>query len=195
MRAALLLLAVTAAEGGCPSYGAVANLSRVSRFDFARYTGTWYEVYSHNIPVLSTGCKCSHYRYGYDGAPATNASEQFTCNKFSYSSKPTTLHMTMTGVGVNKSYPGESLSDRFFGTFSGPYWILDFIEDPENPQGPYKYALPYACALGSEYTYLFSRTPTMPDSVRDNWLGFLKARGVDTSSVKQIDQGPKCTYS
>eukprot|EP01065_Artemidia_motanka_P027252 TRINITY_DN32475_c0_g1_i1.p1 TRINITY_DN32475_c0_g1~~TRINITY_DN32475_c0_g1_i1.p1 ORF type:complete len:225 (+),score=52.82 TRINITY_DN32475_c0_g1_i1:75-677(+) len=190
-----VLLAASVSGKKCPDYASIANLTGpVKNFDFAKFAGTWYEVYSHNIPVLSTGCHCSHYHYEYAGHPQTNATEEFICNKFSYSGKVTDLHMTMDGIGTNKTYPGASMHDRFFGMVSGPYWVLDVVEDAEDPKAAYQYALPYACVDGLEVVYLFSRSPSIPSSLRDGWMSMLSAKGVSTADIKEVPQGSQCEY-
>lgn len=52
-----------AAANKCPQYADVANVRSpaVANFSIDRYLGRWFEIRSHNVPVLTTGCTCTRY--------------------------------------------------------------------------------------------------------------------------------------
>ena len=105
---ALACAAVAVNAARCPKFEDVAALSGpVGRFDLNKYVGGasdyWYEVASHNLPVLTTGCQCT--RYNNSRINDVDWTDAFECRKKSPSAKPTTF----TSVGHASSSPNATL--------------------------------------------------------------------------------------
>merc|ERR1711907_59355 len=84
--------------------------------------------------------------------------------------------------------PGKMVES--LGPASPPYWVLKYW-------GDYEYALVYACVgspLLGEYTYFFSRVPTIPDEVYANMTAYAKENDISVSSVTKVPMDG-CTWS
>jgi len=70
---------------------------------------------------------------------------------------------------------------RFLGfwLFGGAYWIIDLAED-------YSYAV--VGHPSYSFGWILSRTPTVPDEVRDGIVQRLEAQGYDIDDFRWIDQ-------
>ena len=193
---ALACAAVAVNAARCPKFEDVAALSGpVGRFDLNKYVGGasdyWYEVASHNLPVLTTGCQCT--RYNNSRINDVDWTDVFECRKKSPSAKPTTF----TSVGHASSSPNATLGGAMTETFTvgslahstQAYWVLDVVEGAGDTAA-YKHALVYACSsvLGvrSDFVYFFSRSPAGPGN--DTLAKWRQWPGIDTTSVRPVPQ-------
>jgi lipocalin len=191
-----LNVAVEAAK--CPSYSDVANMSNpaVAGFQLPKQMGIWYEIYSHNLPVVSTDCHCTRYN---NSLTPSGWSDGFECKKRSATGKLYKPHPTKGHNSSNSEYPGQ-LSESFVeaGVVAPPtaYWVLDVVEDE---QGEYSSSLVYACSsevlVKQEWVYLFSRTSTLDQATHDRWMAYMKTKDIDTSDITAVPQEGRCWNS
>merc|ERR1711865_912647 len=74
--------------------------------------------------------------------------------------------------------PGKMVES--LGPASPPYWVLKTWPDA----APYDYALVYACVgspLLGEYTYFYSRTPTIPAAQMSAMRDYASTQGISLS--------------
>eukprot|EP00446_Apocalathium_sp_SHHI-4_P016108 CAMPEP_0177204258 /NCGR_PEP_ID=MMETSP0367-20130122/28246_1 /TAXON_ID=447022 ORGANISM="Scrippsiella hangoei-like, Strain SHHI-4" /NCGR_SAMPLE_ID=MMETSP0367 /ASSEMBLY_ACC=CAM_ASM_000362 /LENGTH=212 /DNA_ID=CAMNT_0018652931 /DNA_START=57 /DNA_END=695 /DNA_ORIENTATION=+ len=179
---------------GCPAYADVANMSNdaVAHFDIAKFPGMWYEVYSHNLPGLTSGCHCTRYNVSIE----TNGwATDFACRKGGLPASVTALHSDNTFASDPK-YPGkltEAWKLPVGHTPATAYWVLDVGVDAS---GAYEQSLVYSCTselvAKQERIYLFSRSPTLAKDDVEEWMSYLKGKGVDTSDVRLVPQDAGC---
>ena len=145
-----------------------------------------YEVYSHNV-VFVDSCQCT--RYNFTMTSATTFTDDFVCHKGSPTADPFIIH---NKGSLDAKTPGKMVES--LGPVSPPYWVLSLwdksgkeISTPNNFD--YSYALVYAC-VGSpllvEYTYFFSRTDAIPDTIFYSMHDYATKRNISLSSVKKI---------
>eukprot|EP00929_Paragymnodinium_shiwhaense_P003787 TRINITY_DN104441_c0_g1_i1.p1 TRINITY_DN104441_c0_g1~~TRINITY_DN104441_c0_g1_i1.p1 ORF type:complete len:210 (-),score=31.04 TRINITY_DN104441_c0_g1_i1:81-710(-) len=186
-------LAATAAGRGCPAYEDVANLTNaaVAQFDINRYTGFWYEIYSHNLPLVTSGCECTRYNVFLESG---GWGTEFNCRKGQ--ATPTTLHSD-NKLSADAKLPGM-LTESWQLPFAGhspatAYWVLDVGVGAD---GDYSKALVYSCTnllfAKREWIYYFSREQTLSAEDYASWTQYLQGKGVSTSDVKHVPQNPQC---
>lgn len=150
---------------GCSS--APQNITPVENFDAQRYLGTWYEIarfdffFENNIDEVT-----ANYSLNADGSIKV-INRGYSTKKLKY----------QESVGKAKFKAQSSvgaLKVSFFGPFYGGYNIIAL--DPE-----YQYAL----VAGDSYKYLWilSRTPSIPDTIRDEYLAKAKSLGFTTENL------------
>ena len=186
------LLAPVASARKCPLYTDVANIANpaLKGFKVANFLGRWFEIRSHNVPVLTTGCTCTRYNYTGD---VHHWEEHLSCSKGAPGRSLTRILSKGEPIpGV--AWPGEMQASV------GPlpmaqYWVLD-VELREG-ESVYEYAWLYACesVMGDldEFIYFFSRTSTMPSTLENAWLARAKKLGIDTKDMVAINQSSLCT--
>merc|ERR1711907_893547 len=179
--ALLMLGALCQGRLTCPKYGEVAT-DEAAHLDPVRYQGYWYEVYSHNV-FLVDACQCT--RYNFTVQTNNTFTDIFTCHKNSPSADPYVIN---NKGSWDPDTPGKMVES--LGPASPPYWVLKYW-------GDYEYALVYACVgspLLGEYTYFFSRVPTIPDEVYANMTAYAKENDISVSSVTKVPMDG-CTWS
>ncbi len=163
------LLTVTA----CSSVRAPAGVQPVGRFNVDRYAGHWYEVarIDHRFEkgLVNTS---AHYSRNEDGSiKVVNRGYDPERGRW----------REAEGRARFVEDPGTaSLKVSFFGPFYGGYHVVALDED-------YRWSL----VIGSDLDYLWilSRTPTLPEGVREQLLDKARALGVDTDKVLWVPQG------
>mmetsp|Transcript_64179 Transcript_64179/g.153049 ORF Transcript_64179/g.153049 Transcript_64179/m.153049 type:complete len:213 (-) Transcript_64179:240-878(-) len=189
-------MAVTAAPATpCPSYTDVANMSNeaVAAFSLPKYAGTWYEIMSHNLPVLTSGCHCTKYDVALNGS---SWGTEFSCRKGSARAEETRLHSS-NGAPRDPTLPGKLLEawDLPLGvkTPATDYWVLDV---GLSAGGSYDRVLVYSCThevfLKQEWIYFFSRQQSLRAEYAKEWLVFLQNNGIDTTLVTEVPQEAEC---
>lgn len=165
---AALSILVLAACSTVPPAGA----KPVSSFDVDRYAGQWFELarIDHRFEkgLVNTS---AHYSRNPDGSlkvvnrgfdPARNSWKE------------------AEGKGQFIGSPTEAaLKVSFFGPFYGGYNVVAL--DPD-----YQWAMVVGSDLG--YLWILSRTPTLPEGVREKLLAQAAAMGVDVDKILWVDQ-------
>uniref|UniRef100_A0A7S2QIZ3 Lipocalin/cytosolic fatty-acid binding domain-containing protein n=1 Tax=Zooxanthella nutricula TaxID=1333877 RepID=A0A7S2QIZ3_9DINO len=182
---------VASAVAGCPGYADVANLTNadLAGFRLSSFAGTWYEIQSHNLPIITTGCRCTRYDVG---VTAGGWGTRFLCRR---GDNVVELHSDNRNAS-DPTYPGKLTESWRFRSFHLPatdYWVLDVRTDG---RGGYRHALVYSCTrvLGfkQEWLYIFARETSVPAADLAAWKGYLRAKGVDASKLAPVPQGDGC---
>jgi len=167
MKKFILLLALF--TGGC--VGIPAQVQPVQNFDLQRYLGRWYEIarLDHSFERGLTKVSAEYRLRDDGGVQVINRGYRARENRWK--------------EAVGKAYfvrePGLGyLKVSFFGPFYGSYIIIDL--DREN----YQYAL--VCGPDTSYLWILSRTPTLPDTIRQALLKKASALGFDTSTIIHV---------
>eukprot|EP00927_Polykrikos_kofoidii_P067257 TRINITY_DN62769_c0_g1_i1.p1 TRINITY_DN62769_c0_g1~~TRINITY_DN62769_c0_g1_i1.p1 ORF type:complete len:196 (-),score=35.84 TRINITY_DN62769_c0_g1_i1:147-734(-) len=173
-------VAFTAIAASCPS-----GIAVVQNLDVNKYEGTWYEVASQNVGLLSS-CSCS--RYLFKMTSASTFDDRFTCTK---GGKPAGIDLVLKGKIPNMTEPAKMVESPVFSWMpSAPYWVLEVGDD-------FDYAIVYACVpIVGEYIYIFHRDPQALAKKLVDVEGVkskLTAMGIDASQVKVVSQS-SCTY-
>ena len=198
MRAAAALWALLAGAAGstsvrqCPKYTDIANVANPALKDFnmESFLGRWFEIRSHNVPLLTTGCTCTRYNYTGD---VQNWEEHLACSKGAPGRSLTQI--TSKGEPTpGVAWPGE-MQAAVGPLPMAQYWVLDV--EVRSGESAYEYAWLYACksVLGEldEFVYFFSRTATMPPTLKSAWLARAAKLGIDTKDMVAINQSSLCT--
>lgn len=164
---ALLLLALF--TGGC--VGIPAQVQPLQDFNLQRYLGTWYEIarLDHSFERGLTKVSAEYRLRDDGGVQVINRGYRARENRWK--------------EAVGKAYFVKEpdvgyLKVSFFGPFYGSYIIIDL--DREN----YQYAL--VCGPDTSYLWILSRTPTLPDTIRQALLEKAAALGFDTSTIIHV---------
>lgn len=145
--------------------------STVKQLDIQRYMGKWYEIarYNHSFERGMT-----HVYTEYSLQPNGKIR---VVNRGMKDGKPKEI------IGKGKQpypdkHPGQ-LKVSFFLWFYADYYILDLDKD-------YRYAL--VGSSSSDYLWILSRTPQMPESELDAILKKIVLRGYDLSKLIFVEQ-------
>ena len=107
--------------------GAFGSPDTVDSLDISKYLGTWYQVASNNLAIISTKQKdtyCSTALYG------ANGDDTISVHNYCTKSKPDGEAYTIDGYAyqTNKAEQPGQLKVKFSGKdappFAAPYWIL-----------------------------------------------------------------------
>ena len=171
----------------CPSYeDVVFDTNKLKAFEFHRFEGRWFEIASHNVEVLTTGCHCTHYSVN-NASDDAHWGDHFFCNKGGSNGELKTLNSTGY-FSDDAEYPGK-LTEKFNSFVPRTaYWVLDVEADSATDS--YDAAFVYACVdllvSKDEYVYIFQRTPELNATLKDDWLNQAKSKGIDVSDVKDV---------
>ncbi|WOD06673.1 lipocalin family protein [Marinomonas sp. GJ51-6] len=156
---------------GCTS--APKDIDPVTEFQVERYLGTWYEIarQDHAFEEGLSNVTATYSRQDDGGIMVLNRG---------YSAEDKEWREAKgRAYFVNSSDIGH-LKVSFFGPFYGAYVIFEL--DKENYQ--------YAMIVGPsrEFFWLLSRTPTMPESVRNRLLNKAESLGFHMDKLVLVDQ-------
>ncbi len=164
--ALLSVLALSACATSTPAGVQVVD------FDVDRYAGHWYELarIDHRFEkgLVRTG---AHYSRNADGTievvnrgfdPARQRWKE-SVGKARFTGEPTQA----------------ALKVSFFGPFYGGYNVVAL--DPQ-----YRWAMVVGSSL--DYFWILSRTPTLPENIKNQLLARARALGVDESRVHWVEQ-------
>lgn len=147
---------------------AVNPLETVPYVDITRYTGKWYEI-SRYPNRFQEGCVGTQATYTLrDDGKISVLNE---CYEGSFSGKKRKANGTATVVDKKSN---AKLKVSFFWPFSGAYWIIDLGKD-------YEYAV--VGHPDRKYLWILSRTKKMDETLYNEILDRLKAKGYDTSKL------------
>jgi len=152
--------------------GNPVNAVPVTGFDQEKYLGTWYEIarldhgfergLSH-VSATYTRREDSKITVLNQGYKASSQKTKTATGKAKFAADNTTGHLKVS----------------FFGPFYGDYIIFDLDKTD--------YSRAYISGGKDNYLWLLSRTPTITQSVRSDFLKKSKALGYDTESLIWVD--------
>ncbi len=148
------------------------NIKPVQNFQADKYLGKWYEIarFDNNFEKGMTEVY-AEYSLNPDGSiKVVNSGVTPSTGKRSYA----------TGIAkfVDKDDKGY-LKVSFFRPFYGAYVVFKLDDD-------YKYA--YVAGANKNYLWLLSRTKTVPQSVKNDFVKKAKALGFDTNNLVWVKQ-------
>ena len=158
-------------------------------FDLSLFIGDnyWYEMYAHDVAILTTGCECIRCYQTLNNDKLTYNNE-YNCRKRS----PNNTHITTINATIYPNYINASEGGKMLETIDSSnkseYWVLDQSND-------YQYVLIYAClqtipdVSKDDFVFFYSRNYTLfPDSLYQRWTAYLKSKNIDMDDVKPINQ-------
>lgn len=162
----LLLVITTLLISGC--LGMPKAVTPVTDFDINNYLGKWYEVarLDHSFE-RGLSKVTAEYRLKDDGGVQV-INRGFSIDDNAWQEAEGKAYF------VNESSEGY-LKVSFFGPFYGSYVI--FALDQED----YKYA--FISGPNTEYLWFLSRTPTVPETLKNTFISMAQARGFNTENL------------
>lgn len=144
----------------------------VQNFELTKYLGTWYEIarFDHSFERGLSNVT-ANYTLRDDGKV------KVINRGFKNSSKTWSESVGKAKFAGSKNT--GSLKVSFFGPFYGAYNIVKLDEN-------YQYAL--IVSNGTDYLWLLSRTPTIPENIKQQYLDRAKGLGLDTSKLIWVKQ-------
>lgn len=146
------------------------GITAVNDFDRNRYLGKWYEIARFD------------FKYEKDLNNTTAEYAQMSNGKISVLNRGYNYKKDKWKKAVGKAKFADRndvamLKVSFFGPFYAGYNVIKL--DPD-----YKYAL----VAGNNFNYLWilSRTPAIPDNIREEYLVFAEKSGFDTTRLTWV---------
>jgi len=148
-------------------------LEAVDSVDLDRYLGRWYEIASYSA-WFQKNCTATTADYALrdDGLIEVINS----CRKNSLDGK---LKQAKGRAKVVDRESNAKLKVSFFGPFWGPYWIIDL--DPD-----YQWAV--VGGPNRKYLWILNRTPQMDETLYDEIVSRLPAKGYDPNGLNRTVQ-------
>jgi apolipoprotein D and lipocalin family protein len=144
----------------------------VQNFDLNRYLGRWYEIARLDY----------YWEKNLDNVTATYSLKPNGDIKVDNRGRDTRQGKWKESIGKAKPVddPKEAkLKVSFFGPFYAGYNVIAIDKD-------YKYAL--VVGENRDYMWILSRTQTIPDAVRQEYLNKARAIGYDVSKLVWVKQ-------
>lgn len=145
----------------------------VTNFDANRYLGKWYEVarfdffFEKNMDNTT-----AEYSLNDDNSiRVVNRGYNYKKNEWSEAKGKAKF------VG---SPDVASLKVSFFGPFYAPYNVIQLDKD-------YRYAL--VVGKNTDYIWLLSRTPTMPEDIKKKYVDVARSLGYDVDKLVWVEHG------
>ncbi|KAK9979176.1 hypothetical protein ABG768_012620 [Culter alburnus] len=172
----LSVLAVSAqsiGSGKCPEPPVQQN------FDPTRYMGRWHEIMKIPGPFQLGECCQATYTLS-DGIVLVRNDELLANGTINF--------IEGTAKIVDASEPAKLEVSFFEYAPPAPYWVL--ATDYDN------YTLVYSCSdfaglFHSEFSWIMSRTRTLPKETVSELLDILKSHGIGTDAFTETDQRPE----
>jgi apolipoprotein D and lipocalin family protein len=149
------------------------ELKTVPDVNLERYCGLWYEIASFP-QKFQKGCRCTTADY--------KLTEKNYIRVINKCQKPGKFAKIEGKAFVVKGSGNAKLKVQFFWPFKGDYWIIEL--DPD-----YNWA-----AVGNEsrkYLWILSRRPVMQETIYNEILNRLTAKGFDVSKLRKTEQDCK----
>ncbi len=141
--------------------------------DLQRYTGTWYEIAT--IPARFQK-DCVGVTATYTLRPDGDIDVLNSCRKKTLDGKFKSVKGKAWAVDKKTN---AKLKVRFFWPFSGNYWIIEL--DPD-----YQWAV--VGDQSRKYLWFLCRTPRMDESLYQDLMNRVAAKGFDISRLKRTPQ-------
>ncbi|MGJ8580743.1 MAG: lipocalin family protein [Psychromonas sp.] len=169
----LLLMVVILFQVGCT--GMPEGMQAVKNFDSQRYLGTWYEI-----------ARLDHsFEEGLEQVTATYSMREDggikVVNKGYSTENNHWKEATGKAYFVDDENTGH-LKVSFFGPFYGSYIVFKM------DQVDYQYA--FISSYNDEYLWLLSRTPTISDEVKQDFINTAQQYGFKTEQLIFVNQQP-----
>jgi len=170
MKPIITFIIVAIALSGCA--GNPINAQPVSNFNSDRYLGTWYEVarLDHGFERGLSHVSATYTRR--DDGKITVLNKGYKASSGTYKAAKGKAKFALDSATGH-------LKVSFFGPFYGDYIIFDL------DKVSYRYA--YVSGGQDKYLWLLSRTPNIPDNIRQDFLEKSAALGYDTSELIWVD--------
>lgn len=144
----------------------------VNNFDLSKYLGKWYEIARYDTWFEKDMDRTqAFYSLNEDGTVRVeNSGYDFNKNKWK------------TSVGKAKFRGYKDVGDlkvSFFGPFYSDYTILALDSE-------YKYSL--VVGNTTDYLWILSRTKTIPEDVKNQFLSMAREFGFDTAKLVWVNQ-------
>ncbi len=149
------------------------SVQTVPYVDLNKYAGKWYEIASYP-QVFQKGCHCTTAEYTVSEKGYVIVENR--CNRDSINGKTSYIKGK---AFVTKNSGNAKLKVQFFWPFKGNYWIIDLAED-------YSYAV--VSNPNKKYLWILSRTPQLNNSVYEQIIARLKAKGFDLTKLTITQQ-------
>jgi apolipoprotein D and lipocalin family protein len=151
--------------GSCAT--APKGMATMGQFDKSRYLGKWYEVARFDFSFeKNLDNTTAEYSLRSDGKIAVkNRGYNYVAKKWQEANGKARFKGPDTVAQLEVS---------FFGPFYGAYNVVALDKD-------YQYALIAGSSL--KYLWILSRTPTLPDAVKADYLNKAKAMGYDVGKL------------
>ncbi|WP_440056334.1 lipocalin family protein (plasmid) [Pseudoalteromonas sp. T1lg65] len=157
---------------GCT--GVPQGIEPVKNFDLDRYKGTWYEL-----------ARLDHrFERGMQNVTATYSINQDGSVKVVNKGLVTDEKQWKEAIGKAKfddSSDVAHLKVSFFGPFYGSYVVFELDKD-------YQYA--YVTSYDKDYLWLLSRTPSVDETVMQEFISKTKALGFKTDELIFVSHEP-----
>lgn len=144
----------------------------VNNFDLSKYLGKWYEIARYDTWFEKDMDRTqAFYSLNEDGTVRVeNSGYDFNKNKWK------------TSVGKAKFREDKDVGElkvSFFGPFYSDYTILALDSE-------YKYSL--VVGNTTDYLWILSRTKTIPEDVKNQFLSMAREFGFDTAKLVWVNQ-------
>jgi apolipoprotein D and lipocalin family protein len=148
-----------------------APLATAESVEVERYAGQWYEIAS--IPnSFQKGCSCTTATYTMKGKYLEVRNKCYKADKKSWTD--------IKGKAfVVENSNNAKLKVQFFWPFRAPYWILERADD-------YSYAV--VGTPDRDYLWILSRTKTMDETIYNELLAKVAAKGFDVQRLRKTAQ-------
>jgi apolipoprotein D and lipocalin family protein len=168
-----MISCLTMLAGCAPSGPGLPPLHTVAQVDLPRYMGTWYEIasYPHRF---QKGCVASRAEYELQADGKVKVVNQCRAESLDGPLKSVTGTARVVDATTN-----ARLEVSFFWPFWGDYWILDL--DPD-----YRWVV--VGHPSRNYLWILSRTPTLEETVYQQLLAGLPAKGYDPARLRRTPQ-------
>ena len=158
-------IALAVVFGGCATMPRGASV--ITDFDKGRYLGTWYEIARYDFAFeRNLDNTTAEYRLldnGYIGV--TNRGHDYVKDVLKVAKGKARFRGPDTVAALEVS---------FFGPFYGAYNVIALDRD-------YRYAL--VAGNGTKYLWILSRTKTIPEGVKAEYLALAESLGYDTGKL------------
>lgn len=149
------------------------TLQTVTTVDLKKYSGKWYEIASYP-QYFQKGCYCTTAEYTLSEKGYVVVENR--CHRDSVNGKQSYIKGK---AFVEKGSGNAKLKVQFFWPFKAKYWIIDLADD-------YSYAV--VSHPNKKYLWVLSRTSKMEDTVYQQIISRLKAKGFDLSKLQKTEQ-------
>lgn len=142
-------------------------LEVVKNFDITKYLGTWYEIARFDYK----------WEKNLDQVTATYSKRddgKIKVQNQGHNSKTGNWEESIGKAKFAQEQTIGALKVSFFGPFYVDYKVILLDDD-------YRYAL--VTGESKDYLWLLSRTPTIPEEIREQYVTFAEKHGFDTSKL------------
>jgi lipocalin len=178
-------------DSDIPDKNRTAQVDPVDTVDLQRYAGRWYEL-AATPNFFTIGCYCVTATYGVESP--TELSVFNACNKWRARGRLDTI--VGTAEVKDPSEPGKLVVTLDGPPFPAPYWIVDLVDDPNDPAGPYRFAA--VSGPDADFIFMLARVPRLEtDEDLQAYHGIIDRLTTQGFPVDRLDPTPqpaRCDY-